>query len=101
MHFGRRHIMVQLFKATCHNNHCLTHLLPPVKKVSYSLRTSYHRLIEDLPNFQCRSKEDFFSLSRCPSLWPTDGQIRICGSKYSALQCGLRRVALSRLAVLT
>jgi len=35
----------QLFKAVDHFNHCLQHLLPPVKKVCYKLRTPSYELI--------------------------------------------------------
>jgi len=44
----------QLFKAMGHFNHCLHHLLPPVKKVCYKLRTpSYELIVHKLKQTRC------------------------------------------------
>ena len=44
----------QLFKAMGHCNHCLHHLLPPVKKVCYNLITpSYELIVHKLKQTRC------------------------------------------------
>ena len=44
----------QLFKAMGHCNHCLHHLLPPVKEVCYNLRTpSYELIVHKLKQTRC------------------------------------------------
>jgi len=49
----------QLFKAMGHCNHCFHHLLPPVKKVCYNLRTpSYELIVQKLKQTRCSYGQD-------------------------------------------
>ena len=45
---------IYMFKTMGHCNHCLHHLLPPVKKVCYNLRTpSYELIVHKLKQTRC------------------------------------------------